>query len=147
MLYEIFVHNPKLIYKLQFSSLKTSRSTSRHIWCESNVIMMTSYWQVHRDLFVSNIPWQINPAFTMHATLINWHFLRSSIFLHNWKMFNDSFSQLVKLLFYVTSEIRFPVKIRPASLLHVLTLLRNTYYKTWARSWVENHSECIRKLR
>ena len=146
MLYEIFVHNPQLIYKLQFSSLKTSRSTSRHIWCESNVIMMTSYWQVHRDLFVSNVPWQIYPTFTMHAALINWHFLRSSIFLHNWKVVTDSFSQFVQLLFYVTSEIPFPLKLGPASLLHALTVLRNAYYKPWARSWFENPSECIRKM-
>ena len=100
VLYETFVHNPQFIYKIQFSSNKTSRSASRRIWSVSNVIMRTSYWQVHRDLiFVFNMPWRINPAFTMHATVSYLHFLRSSTFLHIWNLFIESFSQLVELLF------------------------------------------------
>ena len=48
----------------------------------------------------------------MHATISNWHILRISTFLDDFKLFIDSFSQLVELLFYVTSQIQFPVNIR-----------------------------------
>ena len=54
-------------------------------------------------------------AFTMHATLNNWHFFGCSTLLDNLKLFIDSFSQFVELLFfsfYVASQIQFPLKIR-----------------------------------
>ena len=50
-------------------------------------------------MFAYNMPLRIYQAFTMHATLSNCQFLRSSTFLDNLKLLNDSFSQLVELLF------------------------------------------------
>ena len=48
MIYEIFVHNPQFIYKIQFSSMKPVDPPFR-IRSASNVITMTSYLQVHRN--------------------------------------------------------------------------------------------------
>ena len=77
------------------------------------------------------MPWGMYPAFTMHATVSKWHVLRSSTFLHNWKLFIDSFSQIVELLIYVTSQLPFPVKRRPRLLITCLNsaarILRVSY--------------------
>ena len=61
----------------------------------------------------------------LHAILL--HLLRSSTFLDILKLLIVSFSQLVSILFYVTSQILFPVNIKPASLVHVLTVQRICY--------------------
>ena len=45
------------------------------------------------------MPWLIYVAFTMHATVSNYHFFRSCTFLDNLKLLIDSFSQIVELLF------------------------------------------------
>ena len=47
----------------------------------------------------NKMPWRFYQAFTMHATVSYCHFLCSSTFLDNLKMFIDSFLQLVELLF------------------------------------------------
>ena len=88
---------PSLTIKYNFSLLKPCRSVSHCVWSASNDIMMTSYWQVHRDwIFVYNMLWWIYQAFTMHGTLSNWHLLHISTFLENLKLFIDSFSPLIE---------------------------------------------------
>ena len=138
----MFLNKCSIKYLFIIPSLTTKYNF--HCWnpvdpplAESEVRQMLSWWR-HIDKCSSSkyLLWRIYQAFTMHATVSNWHHLRSSTFLDNIKLFIDLFSQLVEYYyFYVTSQIQFLVNIRPRLLIACLNSAANRPpipTETWA---------------
>ena len=78
---------PSLSRKYNFHRYKNH--LSRHVkcvkCCHDDVILTSAL----RLIFVYKMPWRIYQALTMHATVSNWHFLRSFTFLDNLKLLID----------------------------------------------------------
>ena len=128
MFYEIFVHNPQLIYEIQFSAMKISRpalaaSVVRQMltwWRHIDKCIAIKYFSITcRGVFIQRLQCMPLKEIDISNEVLHSYTTESCLLNHFYNFYN--------YCFHVTSHIQFPVKIGPASLLHALTVLCNWY--------------------
>ena len=130
MILLIFFQNPLFIYKMHFLLSKTAWPASRCNCRSSNMLMLTSYWQVHcGHIFAKNLPLRYFPSdtYTFDCKYVSFCIALNTFI--RLKIANSFLFLIFPVCFlYLMSQSTFHDQIRPRPLIACLNCAAQSFW-------------------